>query len=535
MSEFDILAEVYRKDFGMFAMRFLQERMGGRELKWGWAHDLICDRLMKLERGEIKRLIVNARPRSLKSEICSVAFPAWVFLRNPGAAITSVSYEESLANAFARGTRQIMRMEMYCAIGGPALSKTQFAADEFETVQGGSRLARSVGGAITGRGGDYLIFDDLAPAREAMSESSRNKLNEDIRQTLMSRGNSVTDTRFVAVAQRLHEDDATAIFVDQGGWEHLSLPAIAVEDEVFHYDTFAGPQVHRRKPGDPLFPEFETAADYDHLIRSLGTVTWQSQYQQSPVPSAGNLVKMEWFPRFTARPATFEQVIIAWDTAAKDKETNDYSACVVFGRIKEHAWLLEVFRLRKGYDIVKAEVKQWKRRFNANIVVIEDMGIGSALIGDLQREGMHEVRAAPARRNKEIRFQAATSMMAAGNISLPEDAMWLGDFEHELQAFPVGKHDDMVDAFVHAVIWMKENPSRPHLARFYEGEYGALGPKAQALVTIQSPKKISGTVIPMGATSSISTDENGIITLPEEHARPLLAGGWVELGRTAPE
>jgi len=534
MNEFDPLIEIYRNNFAMFAFRFLQERMGGRKLNWGWAHDLICDRLMKLERGEIMHLIVNLRPRSLKSEICSVAYPAWLFLRNPEVHVTSVSYEESLANAFARGTREIMRMPMYTAIGGPKLSKTQYAADEFETEQGGRRLARSVGGAITGRGGDFLIFDDLAPADEALSESRRKSLNGRIDSTLMSRGNSLTETRVVVVAQRLHEDDATAAFLKQGDWEHISLPSLATEREVLEYDTFEGPVIHTRQLGEPLFPEFEKASDYDRIRQSLDPVTWAAQYQQSPIPAAGNLVNMEWFPRYTAQPDNFEQIIIACDTATKDGVMNDFTAFVMFGRTREHAWLIDVYRFKKGYDIVKAELKDRQRRYKADILVIEDAGIGSALIGDFQREGMHQVRAMSVRLGKEVRFQAATSMMAAGQISLPEDAMWLGEFEHELKAFPVGARDDMVDAFVHGINWMKEIPARMALQVYYEQQGLAGRPNPQAMVTLQSPDKTWRNVHPLGSLAVLATDENGIIELPEDDALPLLQAGWTEVSRTEP-
>ena len=94
MPETAALAELYRNDFAMFAYRFLQARMKGRKLHWGFLHDLICHRCMQLERGDFLRLIVNAQPRSLKSEICSVAFPAWLLLRDPNRQVAGISYEE---------------------------------------------------------------------------------------------------------------------------------------------------------------------------------------------------------------------------------------------------------------------------------------------------------------------------------------------------------------------------------------------------------------------------------------------------------
>ena len=39
--------------------------------------ELICQKLEAVFRGEIKRLMINVPPRSLKTEIVSIAFPAW--------------------------------------------------------------------------------------------------------------------------------------------------------------------------------------------------------------------------------------------------------------------------------------------------------------------------------------------------------------------------------------------------------------------------------------------------------------------------
>lgn len=111
MTDFSALAPLYRDNFAMFALRFLQNSLGNRKIHWYWFHDYLCDQLMKVERGEIRRLIVNIQPRSLKSQICSIAFPAWILLRDASAHVFSVAYEESLAQTYSRGTRDIMRTD----------------------------------------------------------------------------------------------------------------------------------------------------------------------------------------------------------------------------------------------------------------------------------------------------------------------------------------------------------------------------------------------------------------------------------------
>src|SRR5213593_1497498 len=92
--------------------------------------------------------------------------------------------------------------------------------------------AASVGGTLTGRGADLIIVDDPLKAEEAMSEPARRRVIDWYGGTLVSRLNDKERGPIVVVMQRLHENDLAGHLLGQGGWEHLDLPAIAVEDSV---------------------------------------------------------------------------------------------------------------------------------------------------------------------------------------------------------------------------------------------------------------------------------------------------------------
>src|SRR6478672_9664707 len=70
----------------------------GARLDWNWHHDALCQTLLDVLMGQLRRLIVNLPPRSLKSFITSVVFPAWVLGHNPGAKIFVISYGSELAD-----------------------------------------------------------------------------------------------------------------------------------------------------------------------------------------------------------------------------------------------------------------------------------------------------------------------------------------------------------------------------------------------------------------------------------------------------
>lgn len=106
------------------------------------------------------------------------------------------------------------------------LTASRSAVHDFETSAGGGRLATSVGGTLTGRGGDIIIIDD-AIKPDAMSETTRNSVNEWFHTTLASRLNDKKRGAIITVMQRLHQYDLAGLLLESGEWDELSLPAIA--------------------------------------------------------------------------------------------------------------------------------------------------------------------------------------------------------------------------------------------------------------------------------------------------------------------
>lgn len=90
-SETNLFRQVMLGDLASFAQRSIAEMMPGMGLQWNWHLDLICDRLTRLADGDIKRLLVCVPPRSLKSLLCSVIYPAWLIARNETERVLCVS------------------------------------------------------------------------------------------------------------------------------------------------------------------------------------------------------------------------------------------------------------------------------------------------------------------------------------------------------------------------------------------------------------------------------------------------------------
>jgi predicted phage terminase large subunit-like protein len=451
-----------RLDFCSFAERCFHELDPGTAFVPAPYIELLAAKLRAVRDGKIRRLIINIPPRSLKSLFGSVALPAWWLGHHPSAQIICVSYAQELADKLSRDCRAIMMAPWYQALFPTRLSPKRQAASEFTTTSRGIRLATSVGGVLTGRGADLLIIDDPLKPDEALSATRRNAANHWFSNTLMSRSSNKQEGAITLIMQRLHEDDLTGHLLNLGGWELLRLPAIAEADEEHLIDRLLGPP--RRffhKEGDALHPERDPLGVLQEMRRTIGEYDFAGQYQQSPAPLDGGIVKRDWLRCYTAqeRPESFDIVVQSWDTASKPTELSDYSVCTTWGAKGEHLFLLHVSRKQLDYPDLKRAVREQQELYKAAAVVIEDKASGTQLIQELTSEGMHAIKAYKPVGDKVMRLHAQTGRIENGFVHLPQEAHWLDAYTHELLTFPKGRYDDQVDSTAQALDWFRQRPT----------------------------------------------------------------------------
>lgn len=462
-----------RVDFGTFVQRCFLELNPSTPLRWNWHIDAIVARLDACRRGEIRRLIINVPPRSLKSLCASVALPAFLLGNDPAAQVICASYGQDLADKLARDTRTVMQAPWFADTFGQRLAAARPSAQEIATTAHGFRLATSVGGVLTGRGGDYLIVDDPLKPDEAVSDTQRQKVNDWFDGTLSSRLNDKQRGCIIVIMQRLHEDDLVGHLLERGEWEVLSFPAIAEAEQVFEIRTPFGVRRHRREVGDVLHPAREPLAVLDALRTSLGAYNFAGQYQQSPRPFGGGMIKEEWFSSYTAetRPVAFERIVQSWDTASKATELADYSVCTTWGATDDDRYyLLDVFREKLEYPDLKRAVIALHTRWQPRTVLIEDKASGIQLIQDLRYDGLSAVTPYTPQAEKIMRLLAQTPTIEQGRVYLPDQAAWRAAYLHELTSFPKGKNDDQADSTAQALEWFASAGKMPGLLRFARQE-----------------------------------------------------------------
>ncbi len=418
--------------------------------KPNWHFEAVTHKLSQVASGEVRRLIITLPPRTLKSLCASVALPAWFLGRNPSERAIVVSYSDVLARTHANDFRLLVNHPIYQATF-PAMCLARDTDREITTTKRGKRIATSIDGTLTGLGGNLIIIDDPLKLGDAMSEAVRSRVIEWYRSTLLSRADDKKAARIVLVMQRVHQDDLAGYLQDQGGFEVLNLPAIAQRNETY----FLGDgRTYDRQKGELLHPEHEPAHVLIELKREMGSIAFSAQYQQSPVPPGGTIIKRKWLTSYDRIDRqSGDRIIISWDIALSEAETGDYSACVVLLNRGEIFYVLDVVRGRFRFDILKRKVMEVRQRYGSSTLLIEDSPISRGLIQSLREQSINVTPYKPDT-DKRARVIAQTDLFEGGSIRIPQRAGWLEEFIAELLAFP-GRHDDQVDALVQGLAWKR--------------------------------------------------------------------------------
>jgi len=420
----------------------------GVPFKTNWHLEAMTHKLSQVASGEIQRLTITVPPRMMKSLCASVALPAWFLGRNPAERVVVVSYSDFLARTHANDFRLLVKDPIYQATF-PDMRLARDTDREIVTTKRGKRFATSIDGTLTGLGGNLIVIDDPLNLADAMSEAVRAKVIEWYRSSLLSRADDKKDARIVLVTQRVHQNDLAGYLQEQGGFEVLNMPAIAQRDETYY---LGDGRIYERKKGEILHPEREPAHVLAELQREMGPIAFSAQYQQSPIPPGGTIIKRKWLTTYDdIRYQPGDRIIISWDIALSEAETGDYSACVVLLRRKEVYYVLEVVRGKFPFEKLKEKVMEVKRRYASPTLLIEDSPISRGLIQSLREKSINVTVYKPDT-DKRARVIAQTDLFAGGSVRLPKHAAWLEEFIAELLAFP-GRHDDQVDALTQGLAW----------------------------------------------------------------------------------
>lgn len=438
-----VAAELARNDLYLFARWMFLQRRGFR---WQPAphHRLICDALMRVYRGECRRLVINIPPRYSKTELAVVNFIAWALGHCPDAEFIHASYSATLATNNSAAVRAMVQHEAY----GEIFPRLQLAGDSkakdhWKTSEGGVMYAVGEGGTIIGFGagkmrerfGGAIIIDDPHKADEARSDVVRQGVIDWFQSTIESRKNDPERTPIVVIMQRLHEKDLAGWLLSGGNgeqWESLVLSAW--QDD-----------------GTPLWPQ-KHSADELRRMEQASPYHFAGQYRQRPAPPEGGIFKPGMIEVVDALPAGPVHWVRGWDFA--DSTGGDYTAGGKLGRLADGRFVIggmerERFTTDKRDRLIRNTASRDGQ--GVRISIPQDpgqAGKGQVLAITRMLAG-YAVHSSPESGDKVTRAETFAAQVNVGNVLMLRGA-WNEALVEEMKLFPNGSFDDQVDCLSRA-------------------------------------------------------------------------------------
>jgi len=421
----------------------------------GTHHRIIAEKLERIARGELKRLIVNMPPRHSKSEFASYLMPSWFLGRNPKLKIIQATMNTELAVRFGRKVRDLIADPIYKEIfPNTDLKPDSQAAGRWETSAGGEYFAAGVGAAMTGRGADLLIIDDPHSEQDALSASAYDNAYEwytsGPRQRLQPGGTIIiVQTRWSKkdITGRLLNAMSKDIMADQ--WEVVEFPAIMPS-------------------GEPLWPEFWKKEELLKVKASLSPGKWNAQWQQDPTSDDVAMIKREWWQTWEKEEIPrLQYVIQSYDTAYSKKETADYSALTTWGVFEpkedgdQHLILMDAKKGRWSFPELKTVALEENEYWEPDMILIEAKASGTPLADELRLQNLPVTTFAPGRRkggggmDKTTRMHMVSPLFESGKIWAP-DKKFADEVIEEVASFPNGEHDDFCDSMTMALMRFRQ-------------------------------------------------------------------------------
>lgn len=452
-----------RKEVGSFG-RWLKIASPG--WPWHYAHLKAVRRaLRRIERGESRRLMIFLHPRSFKSQMVTVRYPAYLLERDPMTRIMIASYNQTLAESFSHETRRIVTERQV------ALDPKRQMVDHWLTLAGGGLRAVGVGAGATGHGASVAIIDDpVKSAAEVRSAAYRERVwawwQNDIVTRLEPHPRTGVAPAVILVMTRWGEDDlAGRILTGEGGheWDVLRVPALAeTQAERDDYNASIGrlagePDPLGREPGQAMNPERFDVAALAERQAEMGIVPFSALYQQRPTAAEGDMFRRDWFEVVERIPDGERALVRYWDKAGSTTKSSAWTAGVLMARVKTGgatAWYVvhvvmgkweAAERERVILQTAASDFAAWGH--DVEVMVEQEPGSGGkeSAQNTIRNLAGYRVSADRPTGDKALRAEPLAAQASIGRVKLVAGE-WNRDYLDILAAFPGGAIKDPVDA-----------------------------------------------------------------------------------------
>lgn len=414
-------------------------------------HYIIADKLDKVTKGEINRLIINIPPWHGKTIMVTQMYPVWRMWNNPYLQVISTWYATNLTRDFSWQAKECYKSPTFNKVFPRSKGLSKDTNEHWVNEDGWSYYATWISGALTGKRANLFIIDDpIKPDEADKSDIVRDWVNNWYSNTVVSRLFKPSQDAVIIIMQRTHENDLCWDLIskmqDWHGeeWDVLSLPAIAEEEEYFETDY----GIFTREIWNPLDPIRFWLGELDLLKKDK--IKFECQYQQNPTSKETQEFHEEWFKYYDELPYENWRIFSSCDPAFSKNQTADNSVVTTGKFIWDRLYILEQtvgkFDPSELEDKLVYHIRKWSpEKMGIEAFQAQQMIVHS-LQNRLRKEWLYHTQIEEIRQNsqKEIKIRRLIPLYRNGLIYHKPGAV--DTLEQELLKFPRGKHDDCPDS-----------------------------------------------------------------------------------------
>lgn len=432
----------------LFFTRYIYKENHNRNFNIAPHLELIANYLTDVYNGKIKRLIINIPPRYGKTELAIKMFIAWSLARNPQSKFIHLSYSSDLALDNSSHTKEYIESDSFQQLWPQQLKKDSKSKAKWFNEFGGGVYATSSGGAITGFGAGVsdsktfsgaILIDDPIKIDEALSDRTRNFINERYNSTIRSRVND-RDTPIIVIMQRVHEQDLSGFLLDGGSgeqWEHLCLPAL-------------------NELNEPLWSDKHTFAELEQ-IRQANRYNFAGQYMQQPAPSEGGEWRKDWFKIVDKSEVPLQS--LKWELiidGAYTKDTaNDPSGFQIGAKWDNNYVILSsIDKYLEMPDLLKFIPNYISGSgVDVKLTLVEPKASGKSIKQMIYNEtklNIAEIKSKFVNQSKIENARVCAPYIESGRILLIKGS-WNDAYLQQVSTFPNAKHDEHIDLTAYGI------------------------------------------------------------------------------------
>ena len=394
--------------------------------------------------GNVKKLIMLPRG-TFKSTVATISLPVWLAWHDPNLRIMidNESYKNSkkflseikvhlknneLLKQLVIDDKSEYLLEPDYKIPGGYTEDSVIFKKRTIPAKEPSIFCSGVDTAATGMHPDVIIMDDLVSERNVTTEDQINKVKQHYRfaYSLLEPGGLL-----IIIGTRYHLNDMYSDIMADDTFNIMYKPAV-LDDGSYFFPTRLG------------------ANRLEELKKSQGIYIYNSQYMLNPISDENAVFKPDWIKYYEEKDVPkHNYTFITVDLAISQKQTADYTViCVSSVDSESNIYIREYIRGRFTPPETIDHIFRMTDKYKPLKVGIEAVAFQRSMIyfvrDEMRRRGnfipLIELKADTDKIRRAIGLQP---WVQNGAFFIKED---MDDLYKEMMEFPLGKHDDLVDA-----------------------------------------------------------------------------------------